>query len=274
MLLVLMQPDLGTALTYTPILLAGLFLGGIHWKQAAILGTVGLVAIVGVWTSGKILKPYQKARLTSFINPDNDPARLGLPDSPVADRGGLGRESGARARSRGRRRRGIFAYPSCGLHFCGIQRGAWLYRRVSGSAAILRDIDAFDSERSNCRRHARHAPGYGSGSCVDLPNCGQRRHGHRFYASHRNSFTVNELRRIFGVVHLPGAGRGYERPNAPVCELGQQSSSTGFTVAQIAVAQGCNRFFTFGRCWARKTSIINHFAGRFRLQTAPAGLGE
>ena len=49
MLLVLKQPDLGTALTYTPILLAGLFLGGIHWKQAAILGTVALVIIAGIW---------------------------------------------------------------------------------------------------------------------------------------------------------------------------------------------------------------------------------
>jgi rod shape determining protein RodA len=77
MVLVLMQPDLGTALTYTPILLAGLFLGGINFKQAAILGTVGLVAIVGVWSSGKILKPYQKARLTSFLNPDNDPKGSG-----------------------------------------------------------------------------------------------------------------------------------------------------------------------------------------------------
>jgi rod shape determining protein RodA len=77
MVFVLMQPDLGTALTYTPILLAGLFLGGINWKQAAIIGTVGLVAIVGVWTSGKILKPYQKARLTSFLNPDNDPKGSG-----------------------------------------------------------------------------------------------------------------------------------------------------------------------------------------------------
>ena len=77
MLLVLSQPDLGTALTYSPILLAGLFLGGIHWKQAAILATVGLVAIVGVWSSGKVLKPYQKARLTSFLNPDNDPKGSG-----------------------------------------------------------------------------------------------------------------------------------------------------------------------------------------------------
>jgi rod shape determining protein RodA len=77
MLLVLIQPDLGTALTYAPILVAGLFLGGINLRQALILSTCGLVLIAGAWSSGKILKPYQKARLTSFLNPDNDPKGTG-----------------------------------------------------------------------------------------------------------------------------------------------------------------------------------------------------
>jgi rod shape determining protein RodA len=77
MLLVLKQPDLGTTLTYAPILIAGLFLGGINLRQALILGTCGLALVAGVWTSGKMLKPYQKARLTSFVNPDNDPRGSG-----------------------------------------------------------------------------------------------------------------------------------------------------------------------------------------------------
>ncbi|HEY0758662.1 MAG TPA: rod shape-determining protein RodA [Acidisarcina sp.] len=77
MLLVLKQPDLGTALTYSPILLAGLFLGGINWKQATILTLSALILLGGAWYSGKVLKPYQKARLTSFINPDNDPKGSG-----------------------------------------------------------------------------------------------------------------------------------------------------------------------------------------------------
>ncbi len=77
MLLVLAQPDMGTALTYSPILIAGLFLGGINWRQSLILVTAALVLVVGVWSSGKILKPYQKARLTGFINPDNDPRGAG-----------------------------------------------------------------------------------------------------------------------------------------------------------------------------------------------------
>ena len=77
MILVLVQPDLGTTLTYAPILVAGLFLGGINLRQSLILITVGAVLVGGVWSSGKILKPYQKARLTSFINPGNDPRGAG-----------------------------------------------------------------------------------------------------------------------------------------------------------------------------------------------------
>jgi rod shape determining protein RodA len=77
LLLVLKQPDLGTALTYTPILIAGLFLGGLNLRQGLILGTCGLLLVAGIWTSGKVLKPYQKARLTSFINPDSDPKGTG-----------------------------------------------------------------------------------------------------------------------------------------------------------------------------------------------------
>src|ERR1035438_2856223 len=76
MALVLIQPDLGTSLTYTPILVAGLFLGGIKLRQALILGVCGMALAAGVWSSGK-LHPYQKARLTSFINPDNDPKGTG-----------------------------------------------------------------------------------------------------------------------------------------------------------------------------------------------------
>jgi rod shape determining protein RodA len=77
MILVLIQPDLGTTLTYAPILVAGLFLGGINLRQSLILIAVGAVLVGGVWSSSKILKPYQKARLTSFINPGNDPRGAG-----------------------------------------------------------------------------------------------------------------------------------------------------------------------------------------------------
>jgi rod shape determining protein RodA len=77
MLLVLKEPDLGTTLTFAPILAAGLFLGGLNWRQGLILATCCCVLVVGVLASGKVLKPFQKARLTAFVNPDNDPKGSG-----------------------------------------------------------------------------------------------------------------------------------------------------------------------------------------------------
>ena len=70
MLMVLKQPDLGTALTYLPIAIMGLFLGGLRWKQAAVVVLfIGLLAPIA-WI--KVLKPYQKERLASFRDPDAD----------------------------------------------------------------------------------------------------------------------------------------------------------------------------------------------------------
>jgi rod shape determining protein RodA len=83
MALVLIQPDLGTALTYTPILVAGLFLGGINLRQSLILLACAAFLVAGAWTDGfgvghiRVLKNFQKARLTSFINPDLDPKGTG-----------------------------------------------------------------------------------------------------------------------------------------------------------------------------------------------------
>jgi rod shape determining protein RodA len=79
MLLVLKQPDLGTALTYLPIAAMGMFLGGMQWKQGlavALLATVGIGAVFLV-PRVHVLKSYQKQRLTSFIDPSLDPKGSG-----------------------------------------------------------------------------------------------------------------------------------------------------------------------------------------------------
>jgi rod shape determining protein RodA len=69
MLLVLAQPDMGTSLTYIPIAVMGLFLGGLHWKQAA---AVLLLVALMLPVAYKVMKPYQRERLTSFMNPEAD----------------------------------------------------------------------------------------------------------------------------------------------------------------------------------------------------------
>src|SRR6266404_775837 len=70
MLMVLAQPDLGTALTYLPVAIMGLFLGGLRWKQALIVLAIMVLLVPVAWIT--VMKPYQKERMTSFINPDAD----------------------------------------------------------------------------------------------------------------------------------------------------------------------------------------------------------
>jgi rod shape determining protein RodA len=69
MLMVLAQPDLGTSLTYLPIAIMGLFLGGVQWKQAL---AVVLLAGLTMPLAWHVLKPYQRDRLTSFMEPEAD----------------------------------------------------------------------------------------------------------------------------------------------------------------------------------------------------------
>jgi rod shape determining protein RodA len=68
MLLVLKQPDLGTALTYIPIAIMGVFLGGMQWKQGLVVVLLAGTAIGAVFFIPQVhvLKSYQKQRLTSF----------------------------------------------------------------------------------------------------------------------------------------------------------------------------------------------------------------
>jgi rod shape determining protein RodA len=74
MLMVLAQPDLGTALTYIPIAVMGLFLGGLRAKQALIVVLLAGLMMPLAW---HVLKPYQRDRLTAFLEPEADPQHTG-----------------------------------------------------------------------------------------------------------------------------------------------------------------------------------------------------
>jgi rod shape determining protein RodA len=71
-LLVLAQPDLGTAMVFAAIFVAVVYVGGARWHQLAALFLTGCV---GVYLAIKfhILEDYQIARLTSFLDPQSDP---------------------------------------------------------------------------------------------------------------------------------------------------------------------------------------------------------
>ena len=74
--LVFLQPDLGTALVYTASLGAILFVAGARWTHLTIAGSVAVIAAVAVlWAlpaaGVHVLKPYQQCRLTAFTHPSS-----------------------------------------------------------------------------------------------------------------------------------------------------------------------------------------------------------
>jgi len=73
--LVQKQPDLGTALTYLPILIAGVLVAGLRWNQLAV---IAVVAVVCLPIGYHFLKPYQKDRLVTFMDPARDPKGSGF----------------------------------------------------------------------------------------------------------------------------------------------------------------------------------------------------
>ena len=80
-LLVLSQPDLGTALL---LLIGGatvMFLAGVHWAYFATVIGAGVSAIWAVFqsrgTSWQLLQDYQYRRIDTFLDPSNDPLGAG-----------------------------------------------------------------------------------------------------------------------------------------------------------------------------------------------------
>jgi rod shape determining protein RodA len=70
LVLVMLQPDLGTSLVFGAILAGMLWMSGASFKWLAILAAGVVAAIPIAWTY--LLQDYQKERLTSFLNPNPD----------------------------------------------------------------------------------------------------------------------------------------------------------------------------------------------------------
>ncbi|MBF7730179.1 rod shape-determining protein RodA [Pseudomonas sp. N040] len=73
--LILLQPDLGTALL---ILASGgfvLFMAGLQWRW--IIGAIAAVVPVAIGMWFFVLREYQKQRITTFLDPESDPLGTG-----------------------------------------------------------------------------------------------------------------------------------------------------------------------------------------------------
>lgn len=74
-LLILKQPNLGTAAIVLFIGAAMLFATGVRWWKFAVVGVLGLAAAPVGWLF--LLHDYQKQRILTFLNPEADPLGAG-----------------------------------------------------------------------------------------------------------------------------------------------------------------------------------------------------
>jgi rod shape determining protein RodA len=69
MVLILRQPDLGTAMVLVPVTLAMLYVAGARLSHLLLLGGLGVAGLPVAWS---LLKEYQKNRILTFLNPEMD----------------------------------------------------------------------------------------------------------------------------------------------------------------------------------------------------------
>lgn len=73
--LIFFQPDLGSAVVFIFLWLGIMIIAGIKLRQLIILFLIGTIIFGGTWMG--LLKPYQKQRIITFINPYLDPLGSG-----------------------------------------------------------------------------------------------------------------------------------------------------------------------------------------------------
>jgi rod shape determining protein RodA len=73
-LMIVKQPDLGTALLIASAGFFVLFLAGIQWRLLAVLGVIAAAAAPVLW---HFMHDYQRQRVITFLNPEMDPLGAG-----------------------------------------------------------------------------------------------------------------------------------------------------------------------------------------------------
>lgn len=71
MVLIMLQPDLGTVVVLIAIVLGMLLIGGLRFRYIVALSIIGFIGVIGAFNSS-VLDQYQKDRLTGFLDPGSD----------------------------------------------------------------------------------------------------------------------------------------------------------------------------------------------------------
>ncbi len=133
-LLVLAQPDLGTAMVFSAVLLGELYLAGFNpWRLLAVAGVAaaGVFTTLAAYTRYEMeipfLKPYMVDRLIAFVDPTADPTGAGyhLQQSIIAI--GSGRLTG----------NGLFRGAGAQLHFLPEQHTDFIFSALGEQVGFV-----------------------------------------------------------------------------------------------------------------------------------------
>ena len=208
MFLVLKQPDLGVAMTYTPILLLFPLLRGIRWRWV-VAGVLGFALLSTVVWNYK-LKTYQKERILTFIDPSRDLKGKGYQVNQSRIAIGAGGLWG----------RGFMSGSQTQLNFLPVKTtdfvfSVWAEER--GFVGILIALALFGVLLHRILGIARDATTL-VGSLLRQPRgysnsiSDQHRHGERRASHHGHPVAFLHLRRLQHAGLLPGFGHHHEHP--------------------------------------------------------------
>ena len=217
MALIAKEPDLGTALTYLPILAVGVFLAGMPWRYWMAIAVVALVvAPIGIAS----LQGYQKARLVSFLDPERDPQGTGyqLIQSKIAVGAGGTWGKGVTKGSQTQLRflpvpHTDFIFSAFaeehGFRWGGLRPRVVLHFAVQGGAGCP-DLCPGSRVLYICM---------GVGALLLFHKLVNGWNGGGANARHRDSASADELWRVQHLVHVSDAGLGEQCSGTAVCEL-------------------------------------------------------
>ena len=138
--LVALEPDLGTALTFIPIVAAGVLFAGIRLQHVAVLCLAGILALPVGW---HFLRPYQRERLMTFVHPTAKHSKLQLPSYPNQDCHRFGRLLGKGIGQWHAESAGIHPCFPCRFYFRRLRRRTGVCRNAARSAVVFCSALAF-----------------------------------------------------------------------------------------------------------------------------------
>jgi rod shape determining protein RodA len=75
MLLIVVEPDMGGAAMFVPLIVGMLLIAGVRVRLLLVAAIIVAILGTGVWSFG--MKPYQRQRVMTFLQPDTDPLGAG-----------------------------------------------------------------------------------------------------------------------------------------------------------------------------------------------------